>query len=828
MAEDSLRIGGLLSSGLAVILGGEDGKGKSQKTHLVSNCDDIGHQPIERTLEHIFDLPYKSIPSSNTPIDSDFVRSILKDRVKKFQCSSDKYRDGICVFDSGHMRQAVVIDESSVCGDLRIVKQPLLVESLAMFSSARANACVWKGKWMYEVLLETCGVQQLGWASLSCPFTDHKGVGDAEDSYAFDGRRVSKWNTDAETYGQSWVVGDIIGCCIDLDQDEISFYRNGVSLGVAFDGVRKMGAGLGYFPAVSLSQGERCDLNFGARPFKYPIKGFIPLQAPPTENLLATDLLLCLSRLLELQRVEKAESTSVEKLSRLKRYPPLKELFHPICGLICEEFFSALDMEYGSIEYIVWGPFISFLTKVFRTQPPHDYVSLDRVLDLFLNSEKSSLMFQHVINAISCSCRIASLVLMDCPYSGSYSYVALACHILRREELMVLWWNSPDFEFLFEGFLSMKGLNKQDLQSLMPSVWWPGSSEDVSHESSMILTTSALSEAISKIEEMHRNLCGLVIQFIPPTKPPQLPGSVFRTFLQNLLLKNRGADRNPSPHVVSSNSVLVSVYTVILHILSEGFAMGDMCGWTREAETKSGAHVGFLHKGGHQSFPISLFLKSDPHRIDISRLGGSFDHLLKSHPVTDDEEEIIQWEEGCMDDEETRITHSTRQKPCCCSTSDADFTKTFKDPIRSASKGSRGHCSTIPERPAHVAAECSSGSLNDDLVDKPSTSDQSESEYGYRPMQQLRSVPKASHLSTTTLSEEELLDAMLLLYHLGLAPNFKQASYYTSHQSQSISLLEETDKQIKERSCGEQLKRLKEARNMYREELIDCVRHCAW
>ncbi|MCL7029080.1 hypothetical protein MKW94_008116, partial [Papaver nudicaule] len=94
-------------------------------------------------------------------------------------------------------------------------------------------------------------------------------------------------------------------------------------------------------------------------------------------------------------------------------------------------------------------------------------------------------------------------------------------------------------------------------------------------------------------------------------------------------------------------------------------------------------------------------------------------------------------------------------------------------------------------------------------------------------MQQLRSVPKASHLSTATLSEEELLDTMLLLYNLGLAPNFKQASYYTSHQSQSISLLEETDKQIRERSCGEQLKRLKEARNVYREELIDCVRHCA-
>ncbi|KAI3866194.1 hypothetical protein MKX03_014920 [Papaver bracteatum] len=108
---------------------------------------------------------------------------------------------------------------------------------------------------------------------------------------------------------------------------------------------------------------------------------------------------------------------------------------------------------------------------------------------------------------------------------------------------------------------------------------------------------------------MHRNLCGLVMQSMPPTKPPQLPGSVFRTFLQNLLLKNRGADCNPSPHVVSSNSVLVSVYTVILHILSEGFAVGDMCGWTKEAETKSGSQASYY--SSHQSQSISLLEETD-------------------------------------------------------------------------------------------------------------------------------------------------------------------------------------------------------------------------
>jgi Kip1 ubiquitination-promoting complex protein 1 len=64
----------------------------------------------------------------------------------------------------------------------------------------------------------------------------------------------------------------VIGCCIDLDGGQISFYRNGVSLGVAFGNVRcgENAVGLAYFPAVSLSYGERCCLNFGSRPLSFP------------------------------------------------------------------------------------------------------------------------------------------------------------------------------------------------------------------------------------------------------------------------------------------------------------------------------------------------------------------------------------------------------------------------------------------------------------------------------------------------------------------------------------------------------------------------------
>lgn len=306
MAEDGLRIGGI-TSGLAVVLNDEDGKGSSQKNRRISYCDDFGDQSVERTLEHILDLPSRTINSLTSPVDASTVRAIIRNDMSKYHgnlSSVARHRDGVSTMGDGYGPHKVTIEESSVCGDIRIVKPPLVLESNAVFSSARANACVWKGKWMFEVILETSGIQQLGWVTLSCPFTDHEGVGDADDSYAYDGKRVSKWNKEAEAYGQSWVVGDVIGCCIDLDHDEISFYRNGVSLGVAFNGIRKMVPGLGYYPAISLSQGERCELNFGARPFRHPIEGFFPIQPPPLTNSLATHLLHCFSRLLDIQCME--------------------------------------------------------------------------------------------------------------------------------------------------------------------------------------------------------------------------------------------------------------------------------------------------------------------------------------------------------------------------------------------------------------------------------------------------------------------------------------------------------------------------------------------
>ena len=49
------------------------------------------------------------------------------------------------------------------------------------------------------------------------------------------------------------------------------------------------------------------------------------------------------------------------------------------------------------------------------------------------------------------------------------------------------------------------------------------------------------------------------------------------TFLQHLVWKNRGEDRNMPPPGLSSYYVLVSAYTILLHFLSDGFGIDDTC-----------------------------------------------------------------------------------------------------------------------------------------------------------------------------------------------------------------------------------------------------------
>ncbi|CAH2057147.1 unnamed protein product, partial [Iphiclides podalirius] len=175
----------------------------------------------------------------------------------------------------------VVFDASTGTGRLVLVgDERVSVQGLSSFATIRATACVYAGKWMFEVQLGTKGIMQIGWCTAGCTFSMDTGVGDTANSYAYDGGRVRRWNVATSPYGHAWLPGDVIGCCLDLDRGNLEFFRNGESMGVAFDNVTH-GTGIAYFPAVSLAMQEHLYANFGHVPFVFPVEGYAPLQAPP-------------------------------------------------------------------------------------------------------------------------------------------------------------------------------------------------------------------------------------------------------------------------------------------------------------------------------------------------------------------------------------------------------------------------------------------------------------------------------------------------------------------------------------------------------------------
>ncbi|GFR90667.1 E3 ubiquitin-protein ligase RNF123 [Elysia marginata] len=117
-------------------------------------------------------------------------------------------------------------------GILLLDPDKLGITSHSNFSSIKGNCCVYEGKWVYELMLVSKGVMQLGWCTSKCRFTQ-----------------------------EPWMSGDVISCAIDCDEGTISFYRNGIFLGEAFDKLR-MGPGYAYFPARVPYVVEMCLVKF--------------------------------------------------------------------------------------------------------------------------------------------------------------------------------------------------------------------------------------------------------------------------------------------------------------------------------------------------------------------------------------------------------------------------------------------------------------------------------------------------------------------------------------------------------------------------------------
>uniref|UniRef100_A0A672N3D3 Ring finger protein 123 n=1 Tax=Sinocyclocheilus grahami TaxID=75366 RepID=A0A672N3D3_SINGR len=366
----------------------------------------------------------------------------------------------------------VVLDHSSGFEGLLFVDDDLLgVIGHSNFSSIRATTCAYKGKWVYEVLISSQGLMQIGWCTLNCRFNQEEGVGDTPDSYAYDGNRVRKWNVTTTNYGKSWAAGDIVSCLIDLDEGTITFCLNGQSLGVAFSNI-KAGPGIAYFPAISLSFKESVAFNFGSRPLRYPYyfyACYLPLQSPPTTDLINANRLLGYLKTVLSTSIDTQEEKLVERDSgtwQIQGDPTilvtLAHIFNHFAPLMCKV-------------YLVEDVLMNFLLSILEGGGSvEEHPLIQQLLDLFW-----LLMEDHEVS--ECLKQLMMSLLRAYRFSPIIPDLGFQIHYLRLTTAILRHEKSRKYLITFDVLRSVVffyiktplRVKEAGLEELIPTTWWP-------------------------------------------------------------------------------------------------------------------------------------------------------------------------------------------------------------------------------------------------------------------------------------------------------------------------------------------------------------------
>ncbi|KNC46353.1 E3 ubiquitin-protein ligase RNF123 [Thecamonas trahens ATCC 50062] len=492
------------------------------------------------------------------------------------------------------------------------------IESAINFASVVGTTAVFASKWMYEVVLETEGVMQIGWATMGCKFTTEEGVGDSPDSYAYDGSRVRKWNCASYEYGERWKAGDVIGVAIDLDDGTISFYRNGLDLGVAFTDVAFAAPGMAYFPSVSLSRHERVWVNLGASPFRFAVPGYAPLSQPPPPLATAQSAYLC------------------GALKRAVPYFASGNLASPLSAASADN-----SATFAAIEQMVVGTRI-FQSLVPLLASPYLVGSHFLPLLLYLNSRPERNLIASLVACMERVCEsheltaiagrvmerlghlAASTAISPRCSSGPLVIVRLANALVAQPAWRRSWLQTQSFSNSLEFLFALKHPSEEELAVLLPHVWWERAGSHLSNagfDASAVFSAekhaSAVAElggALGSIERAQHALLSLLLEVEPEATT---------SWLAELVYRNRGVSRNLKPMGLSMRSALINIF----------FALADIV-FPDGPQSAAAAAA---------SFPLHYFVRDDANDAhgmivpDVDRVSGMISHLRKAVPAPDDE-----------------------------------------------------------------------------------------------------------------------------------------------------------------------------------------------
>lgn len=287
-------------------------------------------------------------------------------------------------------------------------------------------------------------------------------------------------------YGEAWLTGDIIGCALDMDDGTIDFYRNGRSLGRAFENI-PMGAGIAYFPTVSLAFTENLTANFGSIPFRYPIEDYKSLQAPPMKQVRQAMLLFqWFSQVIELLEYSK----NVDKQNILLDDKTMSAHAFLMClaRSLLKHIGPLLTIPY--VTETVFVPFIQMLcnltTDDSATKSAYSNIYSARsivCLDLlwtFLEEHEIKMCLESTVLHLLSAFRHVSLLLEYPDQCKSLILLTKICQhtVTRQYFLQYLLFD----RVRFANFVHVKPLDEGGLSNVVEKVWWETNPLDSSIE----------------------------------------------------------------------------------------------------------------------------------------------------------------------------------------------------------------------------------------------------------------------------------------------------------------------------------------------------------
>lgn len=134
-----------------------------------------------------------------------------------------------------------------------------------------------KGKWYWELTLNGSTYMVLGVANASSSLSSGTQQFQTGALLYYNGGYKENETTQI-SYGSSSTTNDVIGVALDLDNKQLEFFKNGVSMGVAFTTeLTNLGTPLYPFVKMYTASAFSFTANFGATPFTYPApNGYAP------------------------------------------------------------------------------------------------------------------------------------------------------------------------------------------------------------------------------------------------------------------------------------------------------------------------------------------------------------------------------------------------------------------------------------------------------------------------------------------------------------------------------------------------------------------------